>query len=88
MRKRVFAVCLTFYIIVVVINKEENLQLFLRVHLDKMCPRIWFAVDAQGRVCSVCLLPEKTLTPSRKSPSNFGFSLRVLPGELAWFSIY
>lgn len=60
-----FAVCLTFYIIVVVINKEENLQHFLRVHLDKMCPQIWFAVDAQGRMCSVDLLPENTLTPSR-----------------------
>lgn len=57
-----FAVCLTFYIIVVVINKEENLQHFLRVHLDKMCPQIWFAVDAQGRMCSVDLLPENTDT--------------------------
>ena len=34
---------------------------------------------------SVDFLPMETLTPLRKSPSNFGFSLCVLPGELACF---
>lgn len=54
-----FAVYLTFYIIIVVINKEENLQHFSESTWVKCAPESGLQSDAPGRMDSTDVLPLK-----------------------------
>lgn len=47
--KRVFAVCLTSFILSLLLLIKKKIYSIFRIHLDKACPWIWFAVWYSGK---------------------------------------